>query len=231
MFKKIQDEIKSAMRDKDIDKKGVLKMVSSKAQMIAKEKKSDVTDEIVSNAIKKELKQLNQTKDSLKGYEDSDLFKSTMNKIQILSGYLPKEMNKEEVEAKVAEILSKVDYPNFGAKMKAVMAELKGKADKFPADRTDFTICASIYHAVQRCQTFGMVANATLMICDYDDPTTKWEYDLSENPNFENLNAVEMGRLYRYNGGFKFQALGSGYVGGMTELFKNFGLDIDEGRD
>lgn len=129
MFKKIQDEIKSAMRDKDIDKKGVLKMVSSKAQMIAKEKKSDVTDEIVSNAIKKELKQLNQTKDSLKGYEDSDLFKSTMNKIQILSGYLPKEMNKEEVEAKVAEILSKVDYPNFGAKMKAVMAELKGKAD------------------------------------------------------------------------------------------------------
>lgn len=25
--------------------------------------------------------------------------------------------------------------------------------------------------------------------------------------------------------------LGSGYVGGMTELFKNFGLDIDEGRD
>lgn len=22
-----------------------------------------------------------------------------------------------------------------------------------------------------------------------------------------------------------------GYVGGMTELFKNFGLDIDEGRD
>ena len=104
-------------------------------------------------------------------------------------------------------------------------------ADKFPADRTDFTICASIYHAVQRCQTFGMVTNATLMICDYDDSTTKWEYDLSENPNFENLNAVEMGRLYRYNGGFKFQALGSGYVGGMTELFKNFGLDIDEGRD
>ena len=39
-----------------------------------------------------------------------------------------------------------------------------------------------------------------------------------------------MGKLYRYGDGFKFQALGSGYVGGMTELFKNFGLDIDEGR-
>ena len=71
-----------------------------------------------------------------------------------------------------------------------------------------------------------------LTICDYDNPDgDKYEYDLSENENFEKLNAVEMGKLYRYGDGFKFQALGSGYVGGMTELFKNFGLDIDEGRD
>ena len=105
-------------------------------------------------------------------------------------------------------------------------------ADKFPADRTDFTICLTIYRAVQRRQTFGMVSNATLDILDYDDPTgTSWHYDLSEDSNFESLNAIEMGRLYKYNGGFKFQAMGSGYIGGMTELFKNFGLDIDEGRD
>ena len=104
-------------------------------------------------------------------------------------------------------------------------------ADGFPSERTDFTICLTIYRAVQRLQNFGMVNNAKMVICDYDNPTTKWEYDLSENENFENLNAVEMGRLYRYGNGFKFQALGSGYIGGMTELFKNFGLDIDEGRD
>lgn len=105
-------------------------------------------------------------------------------------------------------------------------------ADTFPADKSDFTICLTIFRAVQRLQNFGMVNNATMTICDYDNPSgTKWEYDLSENEKFENLNAVEMGRLYRYGDGFKFQALGSGYVGGMTELFKNFGLDIDEGRD
>lgn len=105
-------------------------------------------------------------------------------------------------------------------------------ADSFPSDRTDFTICLTIFRAVQRMQNFGMVNNATMVICDYDNPNgTKWEYDLSENENFERLNAVEMGRLYRYGNGFKFQALGSGYVGGMTELFRNFGLDIDEGRD
>lgn len=105
-------------------------------------------------------------------------------------------------------------------------------ADTFPADRTEFTVCLTIFRAVQRLQNFGMVSNAVMTICDYDNPNgDKHEFDLSENENFENLNAVEMGRLYKYGNGFKFQALGSGYIGGMTELFKNFGLDIDEGRD
>lgn len=105
-------------------------------------------------------------------------------------------------------------------------------ADKFPADRTDFTICLTIFRAVQRLQNFGMVNNAMVTVYDYDNPSSfKANFDLSEDENFERLNAVELGRLYKYNGGFKFQAIGSGYSGGMTELFKNFGIDIDEGRD
>ena len=102
--------------------------------------------------------------------------------------------------------------------------------DKIPVDRTELTICLTIYQAVKRLQNFGMINNATLTICDYDDPNGQniYIFDMSEDDNFTNLNAVEMGRLYRYNDGFKFQALGSGYVGGMTELYKNFNLDISE---
>lgn len=105
-------------------------------------------------------------------------------------------------------------------------------ADKFPADRTDFTICLTIFRAIQRLQNFGMVNNAMVTVYDYDNPSEyKANFELSEDENFEKLNAIELGRLYKHNGGFKFQAIGSGYSGGMTELFKNFGLDIDEGRD
>lgn len=104
-------------------------------------------------------------------------------------------------------------------------------ADKFPENRTDFTIGLSIYHAVERTQNFGMINNCVLTVCDYDDPSKVYKFNMSEDENFERLNAVEIGRLYKYNGGFKFQAIGQGYLGGMTELFKNFGLDIDEGTD
>ena len=103
---------------------------------------------------------------------------------------------------------------------------------KIPADRTDFYICMTIYRAVERLQTFTMVDNVRMDIYDYDNPGKfKASFDVSEDEKFSYLNAVELGRLYRYNNGFKFQALGRGYVNGTPELFDAFGFPIDEGSD
>lgn len=134
MHNKIKVELKEAMKNKDIDKRDSLKMVIDKAKIIVKEANpsddgQNIPDEIIIQAVQKEIKQLNQTKDSLKGKESSGLYASTQKKIDILSAYLPKMMTQEEVEQAVSEILSKGEYDNFGMKMKAVMAELKGKAD------------------------------------------------------------------------------------------------------
>lgn len=104
--------------------------------------------------------------------------------------------------------------------------------DKIPKDKEEFYICLTIYRAVQRLQNFGMIDHAEMRIYDYDNPTEFCrKYDLSEDENFNTLNAAEIGKLYRYGNGFKFQALGRGYVGGTAELFKTFGFEIDEGRD
>ena len=134
MYTRIKTQIKEAMKAKDNVKRDVLKMVVDKAKSIKKENNPNdttdiVSDDIIVTAINKEMKQLNQTKDALKGREDTDLYKETEIKISILSEYLPKMMTKEEVEEAVARILSEGDYPNFGLMMKATMAELKGKAD------------------------------------------------------------------------------------------------------
>lgn len=134
MYTKIKTQIKEAMRNKDNITKDALKMVVDKAKSIKKESNPNdttdiVSDDIIVTAINKEMKQLNQTKDALKGREDTDLYKETEIKISILSEYLPKMMTREEVEIEVERILTNGDYPNFGIKMKTVMAELKGKAD------------------------------------------------------------------------------------------------------
>ena len=87
---------------------------------------------MILQAINKEIKQLAQTLDSVKGKTDDkfvEIAQTTQNKINILSTYLPSQMTREEVEKVVHIILSNRDFPNFGMKMKAVMTELKGKAD------------------------------------------------------------------------------------------------------
>lgn len=134
MYVKIKAEIKEAMKSKDVIKRDALKMVVDKARAIQKEQNpidtpETIPDEIMIQAIQKEVKQLNQTKDALKGKENTDLYIQTTDKMAILLAYLPSQMTREEVEKAVSDIISKGEYPNFGMKMKAVMAELKGKAD------------------------------------------------------------------------------------------------------
>ena len=129
MYNKVMSEIKDAMKNKETDKRDVLKMAVAKAQAIAKESKCDIDNNIMMTAIQKELKQLSQTKDSLKGKEDSDLYKSTLYKIEILNAYLPKMMDEEAVAETVELLLSNKGINNKGAAMKIVMGDLKGKAD------------------------------------------------------------------------------------------------------
>lgn len=134
MYLKIKAQIKEAMKEKNTFKRDAFKMVIDKAKAIMKEKNptdtsENIPDDVIVQAIQKEIKQLSQTKEALKDRENSPLYAETVYKMAILSEYIPRQMTKEEVESAVYNILSNNDYPNFGMKMKAVMSELRGKAD------------------------------------------------------------------------------------------------------
>ena len=130
----IKADIMDAMRNKDYAKRDCLKNVMGKAKMTVKDSRIDlgseeIPDDIMLDALNKEVKQLNQTIDALKDHKDTELYKLSVVQIDLLNKYLPKQMTKEEIEKEVIDILSGGDYNNFGQMMKACMAELKGKAD------------------------------------------------------------------------------------------------------
>lgn len=132
MFKKLQTEIKEAMIEKDTVKRDVLKMILNKAREIAKEKKvDDVTDEMVIEAAKKELKQLNQTIASLEGKEDSNLYVESKRKISIIEeGYLPKQMSEDELRVALEKFIEENNLKGLGkGAMKTIMPAFKDKAD------------------------------------------------------------------------------------------------------
>ena len=134
LYSQIKEEIKTAMKNKDSTRKDVLKMVVDKAKAIVKEKNTtgteeDISDDIVIQAIQKEVKQLNQTKESLKGKEDTDLYASTEIKLNVLSKYLPAQMTEQELEEFISKELSVLVSKTKGMAMKTIMPQIKGRAD------------------------------------------------------------------------------------------------------
>lgn len=94
---------------------------------------------------------------------------------------------------------------------------------KVPAnvDKIDFTV--TIYDADKRNQNFGQVSNAYIRIVDNASGAELIRYDLSEDFSIET--AVIAGELYRNGSEWKFNAIGSGFSGGLAALCANFGLN------
>jgi len=90
-------------------------------------------------------------------------------------------------------------------------------------ERICFTI--TIYDGEGRHQNFGQVSNSFVRILDEEKKTELIRYDLGEDFSIET--AVVVGELYRHNNDWKFNAIGSGFQGGLASLCKNFGLDVE----
>ncbi|MCM3735844.1 TerD family protein [Bacillus cytotoxicus] len=90
-------------------------------------------------------------------------------------------------------------------------------------ERICFTI--TIYDGEGRHQNFGQVSNSFVRILDEEKNTELIRYDLGEDFSIET--AVVVGELYRHNNDWKFNAIGSGFQGGLAALCKNFGLDVE----
>ena len=102
--------------------------------------------------------------------------------------------------------------------------QIKIFLDKVPADvqKVDFTV--TIYEADERKQSFGQVENAFIRVVNAATNEELIRYDLSEDFSVET--AVVVGELYRHNGEWKFNAIGSGFEGGLKALGQNFGVNV-----
>jgi len=135
LHKQIKDEIKDAMIKKDTLRLTVLRNISSTFmnEMIAKKITSEeIPDEDAITIIRRLVK---QRKDSIEQFTKGnrlDLVKNEEDEIKILEVFLPKLMEKEEIEkivkAKIEEV-GTIDKTKMGQFMGSIMKELKGKAD------------------------------------------------------------------------------------------------------
>lgn len=89
-------------------------------------------------------------------------------------------------------------------------------------ERIAFTV--TIYEAEERKQNFGQVNNAYIHIQDIITGNDLIRYDLGEDFSIET--AIVVGELYKYNGEWKFNAIGSGFQGGLAALCGHYGIEV-----
>ena len=103
--------------------------------------------------------------------------------------------------------------------------QIKVELSKVPENVTKIAFTATIYEPEQRRQNFGQVNNAFIRIYNELTGEELLRYDLGEDFSIET--AVVFGELYKNNGEWKFNAIGSGYQGGLAALCGNYGVDVE----
>jgi uncharacterized protein len=130
-YSKIENDMKDAMRARDQEVLGTLRMLVAAIKNKKIEIGRDLNEEEVIAALKSEVK---KRKDSIESYTAGgreDLAEKEQAEIEILNKYLPEQMGDEEVKAAVKKVVEemKATKADFGKVMGKVIAELKGKAD------------------------------------------------------------------------------------------------------
>ena len=103
--------------------------------------------------------------------------------------------------------------------------QIKIDLSKIPANITKIAFTVTIYDAEARRQNFGQVSNSFVRIFNEVTGEEILRYDLGEDFSIET--AVVFGELYKNGDEWKFNAIGSGYQGGLAALCNSYGVDVE----
>ena len=103
--------------------------------------------------------------------------------------------------------------------------QIKVELSAVPANITKIAFTVTIYDADVRRQNFGQVNNAFIRIYNEMTGEELLRYDLGEDFSIET--AAVFGELYKNGDEWKFNAIGSGYQGGLAALCANYGVEVE----
>ena len=134
----IETEYKNALKSKDKIKISTYRLILSSIKDLdisnrSGPNKKETDDEDIKKLLKKMMKQRTESIDIYKKNNRSDLLEIEQNEFNILSSFLPKQLNDEDTKKICEEIISKLSASSI-KDMGKVMSELK----KLHSDEIDF---------------------------------------------------------------------------------------------
>ncbi len=129
---RIREDMKAAMREHDADRLSTIRLLLAAVKQREIDEKIDATDDQVMEIITKMVKQRRDSVEQYRAGGREDLAQKEQAEIDVLSGYLPKQLSEDEILAIIDEAVAAAGVSGMAAMgrvMGAVKAKVTGRAD------------------------------------------------------------------------------------------------------
>ncbi|MDW0110638.1 GatB/YqeY domain-containing protein [Sporosarcina aquimarina] len=121
-------DMKTAMKEKDTVKKGVINLLRAGIQNQELDLKRELTEEEELKVVQRELKQTKQSLEEGQKANREDIVAAETEKIAVIENYLPKQLSVDEVKERIAALGISKDTP-MGQVVGRMMKETAGSAE------------------------------------------------------------------------------------------------------
>jgi len=129
---RIQDDMKTAMRAKDSERLGVIRLLLAAMKQREVDERIELTDIDIINIINKMIKQRLDSITQFQAANRIDLATKEQKEIDVLSTYLPKQMSEAEIDAAIQTAIEQTQAKSMqemGKVMALLKQQLAGRAD------------------------------------------------------------------------------------------------------
>lgn len=129
---RLMDDLKTSMKEKETLRKNTITMLRSRIKQYEVDNRLAADDQLIMQMIQKEIKERNDTLDSLKGSGRDELIKDTEKEISYLSEYLPKQLTDEELSKLVDSVIKEINatsIKDMGNAMKLAKEKSESRVD------------------------------------------------------------------------------------------------------
>lgn len=131
MRNRLNDDLKSAMKNKDTLRLNTIRLVKKYIQELETSvgHNGEATDAEIMKIINKLVKQGKDAAEQYKCAGRTELYDEEMAQVAILEEYLPKQMSDDEISVEIDKVMAETGSTNMGVLMKELNARLAGRAD------------------------------------------------------------------------------------------------------
>jgi uncharacterized protein len=128
----LQNALKDAMKNKDKERRDVLRLVQSAVKQVEVDERKELSDDEVLTILQKEAKKRRESIVELEGAGRSESAENEKYELSVIEEFLPKQLTEDELRPIVQDAITEVgatSMKEMGQIMKVVMPKVEGRTD------------------------------------------------------------------------------------------------------